>query len=137
MFRLGAIADGGRETDVRRGDAEVGDGGADAHEQLAIVGIDGREPARVVGVDVDRVGHDAKHPRLRIAARRRQHGETQKKLHVIPEYLRKDYLSILNKHMEEIKKGLQGSQIDYTLMNTSKPLDAGLFSYLAARANSV
>jgi uncharacterized protein (DUF58 family) len=63
--------------------------------------------------------------------------ETEQKMHVIPEYLRPQYLSILNKHMEELKKGLSGAQIDYTLMNTSKPLDAGLFSYLAARASSV
>jgi uncharacterized protein (DUF58 family) len=63
--------------------------------------------------------------------------ETQRKLHVIPEYLRKQYLAVLNTHIEELKKGLRGAQIDYTLMNTSHPLDAGLFSYLAARANSV
>ena len=63
--------------------------------------------------------------------------ETLKKLHVIPEYLRPAYLQVLNRHMEELRKGLSGVQIDYTLMNTSKPLDAGLFAYLAARANSL
>ena len=63
--------------------------------------------------------------------------ETQRKMHVIPEYLRPQYLKILNQHMEELKKGLSGAQIDYTLMNTSKPLDAGLFAYLASRASSV
>ena len=31
-------------------------------------------------------------------------------------------------------RALNAVQIDYTLMNTSKPLDAGLFSYLAASA---
>jgi hypothetical protein len=56
---------------------------------------------------------------------------------VIPEYLRPQYLSILNQHIVELKKGLSGAQIDYTLMNTSKPLDAGLFAYLASRASSV
>lgn len=60
--------------------------------------------------------------------------ETQKKLHVIPEYLRQQYLVILNEHIEKLKKELAGSRIDYTLMNTSKPLDIGLFNYLAARA---
>ena len=34
------------------------------------------------------------------------------------------------------RKGLKAAQIDYTLMNTSKPLDSGLFSYLAARAHN-
>ena len=58
--------------------------------------------------------------------------ETKKKLHIIPEYLRSQYLSILKEHMERIRKELSGARIDYCLMDTSKPLDAGLFSYLAA-----
>jgi uncharacterized protein (DUF58 family) len=62
--------------------------------------------------------------------------ETKKKLHVIPEYLRKQYLEILKQHMETIRKELSGSRIDYCLMDTSKPLDIGLFNYLAARAKS-
>jgi uncharacterized protein (DUF58 family) len=60
--------------------------------------------------------------------------ETLRKLHVIPEYLRQQYLVILNEHMEKLRKELAGNRIDYTLMNTSQPLDAGLFNYLAARA---
>jgi len=63
--------------------------------------------------------------------------ETSKKLHVIPEYLRTQYLTILNEHMEKIRKALAGSRIDYCLMDTSKPLDQGLFTYLAARSKSV
>src|SRR5436189_69486 len=60
--------------------------------------------------------------------------ETRKKLHVIPEYLRTQYLVILNEHMEKIRKELAGCRIDYCLMDTSKPLDQGLFTYLAARS---
>jgi len=63
--------------------------------------------------------------------------ETTRKLHVIPEYLRKQYLSILNDHMEKIRKELAGIRVDYCLMDTSKPLDQGLFTYLAARSRSV
>jgi uncharacterized protein (DUF58 family) len=62
--------------------------------------------------------------------------ETKRKMHVIPDYLRTQYLSILGDHMRQLRKELSAAQIDYTLMDTSKPLDAGLFSYLAARANS-
>jgi len=62
--------------------------------------------------------------------------ETRRKLHVIPEYLRKQYLEILNDHMERIRKELSGTRIDYCLMDTSKPLDKGLFTYLAARSKS-
>ena len=63
--------------------------------------------------------------------------ETRKKLHVIPEYLRTQYLAILKDHMDRISKELSGNRIDYCLMDTSKPLDSGLFTYLAARAKSV
>jgi uncharacterized protein (DUF58 family) len=63
--------------------------------------------------------------------------ETKRKLHVIPEYLRTQYLSILKDHMERIRKELTGMRIDYCLIDTSKPLDAALFSYLAARSKSI
>jgi uncharacterized protein (DUF58 family) len=63
--------------------------------------------------------------------------ETQEKLHVIPEYLREQYLNVLGDHIQKLRKDLKAVQIDYTLMNTAKPLDAGLFSYLASRAHSV
>ena len=63
--------------------------------------------------------------------------ETKKKLHVIPEYLRSQYLTILREHMDRIRKELSGLRIDYCLMDTSKPLDVGLFSYLGAREKSV
>jgi uncharacterized protein (DUF58 family) len=63
--------------------------------------------------------------------------ETQKKMHVIPEYLRTQYLSILGEHMKQLKEQMAANRIDYTLMNTSKPLDQGLFNYLAARSRSI
>jgi uncharacterized protein (DUF58 family) len=62
--------------------------------------------------------------------------ETKRKLHVIPEYLRTQYLGILEEHMKKIRQELSTIRVDYVLMNTSKPLDGGLFSYLAARAKS-
>lgn len=62
--------------------------------------------------------------------------ETKRKLHVIPEYLRKQYLVILEDHMARIRKELSGVRVDYVLMDTSKPLDVGLFQYLAARIKS-
>jgi hypothetical protein len=58
-------------------------------------------------------------------------------MHVIPEYLRTQYLNVVSNHIETLKKGLKAAEIDYTLMNTSKPLDSALFSYLAARARTI
>ena len=63
--------------------------------------------------------------------------ETTEKMHVIPEYLRTQYLNVVGNHIDELKKGLKAAQIDYTLMNTSKPLDSALFAYLAARSHTV
>lgn len=63
--------------------------------------------------------------------------ETLDKLHVIPEYLRAQYLNVVGNHIATLRKELSAVQIDYTLMNTSKPLDAALFSYLAARARTI
>jgi uncharacterized protein (DUF58 family) len=63
--------------------------------------------------------------------------ETDRKMHVIPEYLRNQYLKILNQHIDKLKKELTSARIDYQLMNTSEPLDAGLFKYLAARSATV
>ena len=63
--------------------------------------------------------------------------ETTEKMHVIPEYLRTQYLKVMSDHIELLKKGLKSAQIDYTLMNTSQPLDSALFTYLAARARTI
>jgi len=62
--------------------------------------------------------------------------ETKRKLHVIPEYLRTQYLVIVNEHIRRLRKELSGARIDYTLMDTSKSVDEGLFAYLAAREHS-
>ena len=63
--------------------------------------------------------------------------ETKRKLHVIPEYLRSQYLVIIKEHMERIRKELSGARIDYCLLDTSKPLDSALFAYLGARSKSI
>ena len=61
--------------------------------------------------------------------------ETQKKLHVIPEYLRHAVSGDSERpHGTDSQRTGSGTRIDYCLMDTSKPLDAGLFTYLAARS---
>lgn len=63
--------------------------------------------------------------------------ETGKKMHVIPEYLREQYLKIVGDHMTQLRREMAANQIDYTLINTSKPLDQALFNYMAARSKNV
>jgi uncharacterized protein (DUF58 family) len=52
---------------------------------------------------------------------------------VTPEYLRTEYRDRINNHIETLKSKAQGAGMDYFLMPTDKPLDAGLREYLAAR----
>jgi uncharacterized protein (DUF58 family) len=62
--------------------------------------------------------------------------ENKRKMHIIPEYLRTQYLSIINDHIARLRKECSGARIDYTLMDTTKPVDEALFAYLAAREHS-
>lgn len=52
---------------------------------------------------------------------------------VTPEYLRGEYRTRINNHIEALRSKAQGAGIDYFLMPTDKPLDAGLREYLSAR----
>jgi hypothetical protein len=63
--------------------------------------------------------------------------ETLKKMHIIPEHLRTQYLKIIGEHMKKLSAEMAANRIDYTLMSTSQPLDQCLFNYLAARSKTV
>jgi len=59
--------------------------------------------------------------------------ETHEQIPVIPAKLRDEYRRVVANHHETLKNRLVGSRIDYTLLDTSKPLDLALFKYLNAR----
>ncbi len=59
--------------------------------------------------------------------------ETSKKLNVIPGSLRQEYLRLVHGHIEALDREFSSMGVDYTVMNSSKPLDEGLFRYLAKR----
>jgi len=59
--------------------------------------------------------------------------ETGDKMPVIPEYLRQQYRELVSAHTAALAKRIVEARADYTMFNTSKPLDLALFSYLAAR----
>jgi len=59
--------------------------------------------------------------------------ETGVKMPVIPEYLRKQYRELVSAHTAELARRIGGARADYSLFDTSKPLDKALFAYLAAR----
>jgi uncharacterized protein (DUF58 family) len=52
----------------------------------------------------------------------------------IPTLIRDTYLKNLNAHIEQFKKECGRLRIDYHIVDTSKPLDFALFSYLAFRS---
>ena len=63
--------------------------------------------------------------------------ETQETLEVTPEYARDEYITKINSHIATLKAKAQGANMDYCLMSTNKPLDAGLREYLAARKGRI
>lgn len=62
--------------------------------------------------------------------------ETTKKLNVIPQQLRREYLQLVQGHLGALEKEFASIGVDYTLMNSTQPLDAGLFAYLARRSKT-
>jgi uncharacterized protein (DUF58 family) len=59
--------------------------------------------------------------------------ETGEQIPVVPTKLREDYKRMVGNHMETLKQRFTDNRIDYTLLDTSKPLDLALFQYLLAR----
>jgi uncharacterized protein (DUF58 family) len=59
--------------------------------------------------------------------------ETGEQIPVVPGKLKADYKRMVAGHLEELKTRFTSNRIDYTLLDTSKPLDLALFQYLLAR----
>jgi hypothetical protein len=51
----------------------------------------------------------------------------------VPEALREEYRQMIRAHIEAITERCKGARIDYTMLQTSQPLDHALFSYLSIR----
>lgn len=62
--------------------------------------------------------------------------ETEAQLHCEPRALRKSYLQAVDRYMKQVKKVCASAGVDHVLLNTSKPLDAALSSYLNFRRKS-
>ena len=59
--------------------------------------------------------------------------ETKTTLEVSPEYANNEYKSRFQSHMDALRNAAQRSGLDYTVMDTSRPLDQGLRQYLTLR----
>lgn len=62
--------------------------------------------------------------------------ETDAQLHTEPRALRKSYLEAVDRYMKQVKKVCASAGVDHIMLNTSKPLDAALSSYLNFRRKS-
>ena len=59
--------------------------------------------------------------------------ESGEQVPVIPAKLRDTYRNLVADHSAKLGDALTGGRIDYTLLNSSHPLDYALFRYLVAR----
>lgn len=59
--------------------------------------------------------------------------ETDRRLEVIPEYVKTTYRAKIDEHIEQLRSRARGAGMDYQLLVTSHPLDAALREYLSLR----
>jgi len=62
--------------------------------------------------------------------------ETAERMEVVPEYMAQQYRKLLQEHIRALQHECRASRIDYTMLDTSRPLDHALFAYLLARQRS-
>ena len=59
--------------------------------------------------------------------------ETGERIPVVPVEFRGDYREMVQGHVDHLQKAFVEHGIDYSLFDTSKPLDYALFRYLSER----
>jgi uncharacterized protein (DUF58 family) len=59
--------------------------------------------------------------------------ESGEQVPVVPESLRAEYRQMIQAHIAALATKFSEHRIDYTVLNTSEPLDRALFSYLSSR----
>jgi hypothetical protein len=63
--------------------------------------------------------------------------ESGEQIPVVPEAFQEEYKSLVTAHTDALQKSFSGVRVDYTLLDTSKPLDHALFRYLNSRARTM
>jgi len=63
--------------------------------------------------------------------------ESGQQIPVVPSTLADQYRALVQQHVATLQSRLTENRIDYELMNTSRPLDYALFSFLASRQRLV
>jgi len=60
--------------------------------------------------------------------------ESGDQMPVVPDAFRKEYQSLVKAHLDALQQRFSANRIDYTVLDTSKPIDHALYRYLSARA---
>jgi hypothetical protein len=63
--------------------------------------------------------------------------ETGEQMPVVPEAFREEYRSLVKAHIEALRQSFSKVRVDYTMLDTSQPLDHALFRYLSSRARAM
>jgi uncharacterized protein (DUF58 family) len=59
--------------------------------------------------------------------------ETGEQIPIVPDALADQYKALVQAHVDALRERFSANRIDYTLIDTSTPLDHALFSYLSTR----
>jgi len=59
--------------------------------------------------------------------------ESGEQIPVVPQSLAEEYRALIKSHIDALTTKFSEHRIDYTMLNTSEPLDRALFSYLSSR----
>jgi uncharacterized protein (DUF58 family) len=59
--------------------------------------------------------------------------ESGEQMPIVPDTLRKEYISLVRAHIDALTQRFSEVRVDYTLLDTSKPLDHALYKYLGSR----
>jgi uncharacterized protein (DUF58 family) len=59
--------------------------------------------------------------------------ETGEQIPIVPDALADQYKALVQAHVNALRERFSANRIDYTLLDTSSPLDHALFSYLSTR----
>ncbi|CAN5820353.1 DUF58 domain-containing protein [soil metagenome] len=59
--------------------------------------------------------------------------ESGEQIPIVPQALRDEYRALIRQHVEAISERCKAARIDYTLIDTSAPLDHALYKYLSVR----
>jgi uncharacterized protein (DUF58 family) len=60
--------------------------------------------------------------------------ESGEQMPVVPEAFREEYRSLVKAHIDALTRSFAGVRVDYTMLDTSRPLDFALYRYLGSRA---